>query len=312
MPGVEKEISVYKIKSEKGKPIMEIEEDTQKTFIGKENKKLVPTQLGRKVNSYLVKHFPDLMKFSFTRDIESSMDEIASGEKKWLPVVKKFYEELEPKLQKLGEMKSVAKESERYLGTDSEDHKIYAFQSRHGAAIRKELDKKQSIYVDIPEDKLKTITLKEAIKLLKDAYPKTLGDYEGKTVELRKSKFGIYIAYDKKSYNVKDGKDPTLEEAINIIKEKEKDIIEKYFVTIDGKRIDLVVKNGKYGPYMQLKWGKTTKFISIPKELDPANLTDIEIIALIQQKPKKFTKKTSAKTPSKKAPSKKKTSKTKE
>ena len=63
----------------------------------------------------------------------------------------------------------------------------------------------------------------------------------------------------------------------------------------------MAIMEGKYGPYV--KWEKVNA--TLPKEADPATLTDEEAIALITEKAgKKGTKK-------KKAPAKKKTAKAK-
>ena len=48
-------------------------------------KKLIPTKLGMTVDSFLNKNFTDLISSEFTAGMESSLDEIARGEKKWQP-----------------------------------------------------------------------------------------------------------------------------------------------------------------------------------------------------------------------------------
>ncbi len=52
---------------------------------------LVPTFTAFAVTSLLEKHFPDLVDTSFTARMEQTLDEISTGEVKWLPYLKKFY-----------------------------------------------------------------------------------------------------------------------------------------------------------------------------------------------------------------------------
>jgi len=57
-----------------------------------EEKKLQPMEIGLLVNDLLVEHFPQIVDMKFTATIEEDFDEIARGEQKWVPVIKKFYE----------------------------------------------------------------------------------------------------------------------------------------------------------------------------------------------------------------------------
>ena len=55
------------------------------------NNALVPTFTAFAVTDLLEKHFPDIVDPSFTSKMEQTLDEIATGEAKWLPYLKKFY-----------------------------------------------------------------------------------------------------------------------------------------------------------------------------------------------------------------------------
>jgi len=56
-----------------------------------ENKKLAPTDIAYIVIDLLVDHFPRVIDYEFTAYLETDLDKIAEGEKKWLPVIKDFY-----------------------------------------------------------------------------------------------------------------------------------------------------------------------------------------------------------------------------
>jgi DNA topoisomerase-1 len=55
------------------------------------SKALVPTFTAFAVTSLLEEHFPDLVDTAFTSKMEHTLDEIATGEAKWLPYLEKFY-----------------------------------------------------------------------------------------------------------------------------------------------------------------------------------------------------------------------------
>ena len=56
-----------------------------------EGRRLKPTEVAFLVVDLLVKHFPNIVDYAFTAKMENSLDEIALGEKKWVPVIRDFY-----------------------------------------------------------------------------------------------------------------------------------------------------------------------------------------------------------------------------
>ncbi|MBC8076498.1 MAG: type I DNA topoisomerase, partial [Chloroflexales bacterium] len=54
-------------------------------------KKLLPTTMGRLVTDLLVDHFPKIVDYNFTSDLEQQLDDIAEGTKQWVPVLRDFY-----------------------------------------------------------------------------------------------------------------------------------------------------------------------------------------------------------------------------
>ncbi len=56
-----------------------------------EKKRLKPREVAFVVNDLLVKHFPNIVDFSFTAQMEENFDAIARGEKEWQPVIGEFY-----------------------------------------------------------------------------------------------------------------------------------------------------------------------------------------------------------------------------
>jgi DNA topoisomerase-1 len=63
----------------------------QRGYVRREGKRLVPTETGFLVNDLLVEHFPEVMDYGFTAQMEEQLDEIAAGRREWVPVVREFY-----------------------------------------------------------------------------------------------------------------------------------------------------------------------------------------------------------------------------
>ncbi|MBI4049449.1 MAG: type I DNA topoisomerase [Candidatus Doudnabacteria bacterium] len=64
----------------------------ERDYVHKIDKKFHPTEIGFIVNDLLVEHFPKVVDLKFTAQMEESLDEIAAGQKQWVPVIREFYE----------------------------------------------------------------------------------------------------------------------------------------------------------------------------------------------------------------------------
>ncbi len=63
----------------------------ERGYVEKENKALKPTDTGDVVSSFLEENFMEYINDSFTAEMEDSLDDIATGKKKYLNVLKTFY-----------------------------------------------------------------------------------------------------------------------------------------------------------------------------------------------------------------------------
>ncbi len=57
---------------------------------GTDKGKLVPTDVGRVVNGFLVEHFNNILDYNFTAKVEESFDNIADGKEEWTDMIKCF------------------------------------------------------------------------------------------------------------------------------------------------------------------------------------------------------------------------------
>ena len=130
------------------------------------------------------------------------------------------------------------------------------------------------------EIKIEDVTLEQAIELLK--FPKNLGKLRNKDIILAKGKYGLYIKYNSKNYQIPEEyleKDILLKEAKEIIKRKtEQDNSDKIIVKYKNENIE--IKTGKYGPYFRYK----NKNYSISKKYDINNLVEKDIQNILGKK----------------------------
>ena len=104
-------------------------------------------------------------------------------------------------------------------------------------------------------------------------------NYEGEEVQVNNGRFGPYVKFGKAFVSLPKGTDPLsveLEDAIVLIKEKQKADAPIYMYQ------DLPVQKGKgrFGPF--IKWNNM--FINVNKKYDWDNLSDTDIVTLIEEK----------------------------
>jgi DNA topoisomerase-1 len=76
-------------------------------------RRFFPTELGFVVNDLLVEHFGRIFEVGFTARMEKNLDLIASGEREWVPVMRRFYDQFEGLLERArSEMEKVELEPE--------------------------------------------------------------------------------------------------------------------------------------------------------------------------------------------------------
>lgn len=89
-------------------------------YVERIERRLAPTDLGFTVNDLLVKYFPDIVDIGFTAQLEERLDDIATGERRWTPVLTDFYQPFHIAVERASEsMPKVKMEDEPY-GEDCE------------------------------------------------------------------------------------------------------------------------------------------------------------------------------------------------
>ena len=251
----------------------QIQERKKTEMYGAETQRLLPTDLGRITNDFLVEHFPSILSYDFTAHEEEQFDRIAVGKADWIQTVDDFYKTFKPLLSSI----SSGKVPGRELGVDpATGQPVIAKISKIGPCVQlgdaatdkpkfASLKKGQSVF---------TITLAEALDLFRTALPINLGEFEGKDIVVGEGKFGPYVHYDKSFISIPRGKDPlslTKEEAVQLIQEKRESS------TPLKQWGNIQVLPGKYGTYIHTPEGN----YQLPKDLSPESLTEEKVREII-------------------------------
>ncbi len=245
----------------------DVTEETKTETVGAEKNKLIPTDTGIVVNDFLLSYFPDIMDYNFTAHVEKEFDEVAEGKKDWTELMRSFYDDFEPQVEKTLAEKSEHKVGERVLGADPATGQPVSVKiGRYGPMAQigeAGVGKKPRFATLKPGQSLETITLDEVLELFK--LPRTLGEYEEKTVTVNAGRFGPYVQHAGKFVSIPKGTDPmdvTLDNAIALIEAKRKAEAERHIKTFE-EDTEMEVLNGRFGPYIAYK-GKNYK---IPKNM---------------------------------------------
>lgn len=249
-----------------------ITDNTLTEMTGVEKAKLMPTDTGTVVNDFLLEYFPNILDYNFTANVEKQFDEIAEGGKQWTAILKHFYKDFHPSVESTLAAKKAHKVGERILGNDPASGKPVSVKiGRFGPVVQIGTagDNEKPRFAQLKKDmSIETITLEEALELFK--LPRTLGEYEGKTVTVGAGRFGPYVYNNGLYASLPKTMDPmviTLEEAIELILKKKETEAQKHLKKFEEDP-DLEILNGRYGPYITYK-GSNYK---IPKNIVPQDL----------------------------------------
>ncbi|PEM51185.1 type I DNA topoisomerase [Bacillus wiedmannii] len=103
-------------------------------YVGLDNKRFVPTELGEIVIELILEFFPEIINIEFTANMEQSLDEVEEGNANWVKIVDDFYVGFEPRLEKAEkEMREVEIKDEP-AGEDCElcDHPMVFKMGKYG------------------------------------------------------------------------------------------------------------------------------------------------------------------------------------
>ena len=245
--------------------------------VGAEKGKLLPQEIGMIVTDYLVAHFPDILDYDFTANVEKDFDQIADGDKVWNSVIGEFYTPFHHKVEEVLGDRQYSKVS-REIGIDPSDGQmIVARFGQYGPYVQKgEGENRQFASLDKGQ-LIETITLEDALKLFR--LPRRVGSFEDCDIIAMKGRFGPYIKHGDSIVSLPRGTDPlkvSLDECIRLIGEDRKKVpVNAVLQEFAGSGISIL--NGRYGPYLK----KDGTNYRIPKGTDASTLTEAACMEII-------------------------------
>ncbi|WP_074407270.1 MULTISPECIES: type I DNA topoisomerase [Aquimarina] len=251
--------------------------------VGSDKGKLIPTDVGMVVNDFLVNHFASILDYNFTAKVEQDFDEIAEGQEDWTHVMKEFYQEFHPRVEDVSQ-NAEREVGERILGEDPATGKVVSVRlGKFGPMVQIGTadDEDKPKFASLPPGQtLSGITYEEAMDLFQ--LPKELGVYKGETIVVNNGRFGPYVRFGEKFVSLEKGEDPlstSLDRAIELIDAKEKADAPIYVY----ENLPVQKGKGRFGPF--IKWNGM--FINVNKKYDFDNLSDDDIVSLIEEKKQK-------------------------
>jgi DNA topoisomerase I len=256
-------------------------------YVEMDNRRFVPTDIGKIVNRFLTHHFHRYVEYGFTAAMEDELDAVSRGEEEWTTPLEKFWKPFIHQVDRIE--RTVTREQvaqARELGKDPASGKpITVRMGRFGPFVQigtKDDEEKPRFAGLRPGQKMDAITLADAMELFK--LPRTLGETpEGETVVANVGRFGPYVKYGSKYASLKED-DPytvTLERAREVIRLKKEADANRLIQDFPDQGIQVL--NGRYGPYITDR----KKNAKIPKDRDPKSLTLEECGALLAAAPER-------------------------
>ena len=93
----------------------------QRGYVVREEKKLMPTEIGIQVNDLMVQYFSDIVDYQFTARMEEDLDMIANGQAEWVEVMHEFYHPFAEDLKKAQAEMPVTKSGPEPIGRQCPD-----------------------------------------------------------------------------------------------------------------------------------------------------------------------------------------------
>lgn len=254
-------------------------EKNLKKKVGAEKNKLVPTDLGRSVLSFMLAHFEDLFNYNFTAKMEKRLDAIAEGEEPWKQVLRDMWASYKDRYETLLSKQSLKpKDGELSAKVKEFSDGLKAVQTKKGPLLLIESDPVQFLGwpTGVAFDKM---TEEIALKFKETACAAKLGEQIGewneKPIIKKKGKFGEYLQCGEISIPFKNNE--SLEKTIERLEAKASGstgIIKEFK--------EYSIRIGQYGPYIMKTSLKKPQFVSLPKDIDPATLTQKEVEAIFK------------------------------
>jgi len=258
-----------------------------------EKRSFVPTQKGTLVADFLSRHFSDYVDYDFTAGMEESLDAVANGEKRWIPLMDEFWDHYSQQLaDKKRSLKGADERPSRLLGKHPETgESVYARLGPYGYFVQlgERTEDHRPRVANLREGlKYESVTLEQAVELLKG--PKCLGEdpESGKPVYAGHGRHGPFVQLGDRDGENKpryasltdnlDESTVTLEQALKLLS------LPRMLGTHPETDQPVFAGRGRFGPFAQLgeRGEDKLKYASLPPDISPYSVTLDEAVALLR------------------------------
>jgi DNA topoisomerase-1 len=225
-----------------------IEETISQREFGNEKGKLVVQPTGYLVVEFLIKHFPDLFEYGYTKQMEDRLDKIAKAEEIWYELCRECYQDIQHASRELVSDK---------VSIAIDEYHTYII-GKYGPVLKYSPtgDKKdisfKAVKKDLDMEALKAGSLSlEDILEVKDTKGRELGEYQGSSLYVKKGKFGLYVEWGEQKRSLKTLGDVaecdiTYDMVVNSVLSINKAIVREITK-------DMSIRTGRYGAYIYYK-----------------------------------------------------------
>jgi len=259
-----------------------------------DSRRFRPTDVGRAVGRFLGGHFARYVDYDFTARLEDELDAVSRGEEDWIPLLSRFWKPFKAQVDdKLETVDKSEASGSRVLGVDPASGKPLSVRlGRFGpfAQIGTKDDEDKPRFASLRSGQsMHTISLEEALELFK--LPRTLGvDENDEPVTVGIGRFGPFVKIGSTYASLAKEDDPytiELPRALELVRAR-LELLANRIIKDFGNGIQIL--NGRYGPYIT----DGEKNARIPKDREPAQLTEAEcaeLLAAAPNRPKRGFKK---------------------
>jgi DNA topoisomerase I len=265
---------------------------TARDYVFKKGTALVPTWLAFAVTRLLEEHFPRLVDYAFTAEMEDVLDEIADGHAERLRVLTDFYfgddnrEGLHRLVTELGEIDARKLSTFEIADPDAlatGAPKVVVRVGRYGTYVEDEEGRRANVADDLPPDEL-------TIDLARELLAKPVGEERelgldpttSRMIVAKNGRFGPYVTEILPEDSPKSAKPRTASllasmslESVGLDQALELMSLPR-IVGKDEDDVEITAQNGRYGPY--LKKGSDSRSLESEDQIFSITLPEAQAI----------------------------------